>query len=190
MAATMQGILHAQMLARQPLVEIAALLNSFLCGKDLGKYATVVMLKLHSNGHLEYLNCGHVLPLLVLAGGEVRELEGSNLAVGLLPEASYHSCECRLEPGTRLFIASDGITEAENTAGEPLGSAGLSALVPGHSIDEILARVAAYQHPQAAMDDCTLLEVCFEGLSEKLRSKRSFHRKKLGQDAGEYIRNV
>ena len=45
-AATLQGIIHAQLLSRQSLPEIAVLINEFLCTRNVGKYATMVLLKL------------------------------------------------------------------------------------------------------------------------------------------------
>ena len=45
-AAIMQGIIHAQLLTGQSLPEIAAQLNQFLCTRNVGKYATMVLLKL------------------------------------------------------------------------------------------------------------------------------------------------
>ncbi len=161
-AATLQGIIHAQMLSGQPLVAIAARLNEFLCERSLGKYATLVMLKLSGDGRLEYLNCGHILPLVVM-GEEVTELRESNLAVGLLEDVSYRSASCVLRPGARLLVASDGITEAENEAGEPFGSAGLSALARDHTVEEIVDHVRRYQQPAMATDDCSLLAVRFRG---------------------------
>ncbi|RXH58082.1 Serine phosphatase RsbU, regulator of sigma subunit [Granulicella sibirica] len=93
-AATLQGIIHALMLTRQSLPEIAALLNQFLCTRQVGKYATMVMLKLYPDGRLEYLNCGHIQPVLVHGEGptrQLRRLEDSNLVVGLIDTATYDS---------------------------------------------------------------------------------------------------
>ncbi len=64
-AATLQGIIHAGMLADGELPAIASTLNQFLCGRNVGKYATLILLKLYPDGRLEYVNCGHVQPLLV-----------------------------------------------------------------------------------------------------------------------------
>ena len=45
-AATMQGIIHAQLISGQSLPDIAALLNQFLFTRNVDKYATMVLLKL------------------------------------------------------------------------------------------------------------------------------------------------
>jgi sigma-B regulation protein RsbU (phosphoserine phosphatase) len=162
-AATLQGILHAQLLARQSFPEIAAMINQFLCTRNVGKYATMIALRLFPDGRIEYLNCGHVLPVAI-AGAEVRLLEAGNLIVGLIAGASYASAFDRLQPGERLLLATDGITEAENNGGELFGYDGLSDAAHRHrDIGDILDRVEKFHAPSAAQDDCTLVEVRYTG---------------------------
>ena len=99
-AAMLQGIIHAQMLAGQPLTAIAGMVNDFLCSRATGKFATMVLLKVRTNGTAEYVNCGHIPPVLVNSAS-VRQLEGSNLVVGLVRSAQYRSETCELGAGDR-----------------------------------------------------------------------------------------
>ncbi len=71
-------------------------------------------------GKLEFTNAGHVPPLLLSANG-VEELTSTDLVVGLFPQATFRTQTTRLEPGSALVLFTDGITEAENPAGEELG---------------------------------------------------------------------
>ena len=137
---------------------MARALNHFLCSRDVGKYATLVLLKLFPNGKLEYMNCGHVPPLSIL-GTEIRKLEESNLVVGLIPDATYTSSVCMLRIGERVLLPTDGLTEAEDSNGGEFGEAGLRACVPYHNIDEILELVARFRAPNPAEDDCTIVEI-------------------------------
>jgi serine phosphatase RsbU (regulator of sigma subunit) len=141
---------------------MAALVNRFLCTRNVGKYATMVILKLFADGRLEYLNCGHIKPLAVL-GSEVRSLAESNLVVGLIESAVYRSGFERLQPGERLLLATDGITEAENPLGEPFGDASLSTLWHSDDLDAVLEEVASFRASEPAQDDCTLVQVRYEG---------------------------
>jgi sigma-B regulation protein RsbU (phosphoserine phosphatase) len=161
-AATLQGIIHAQLAARQELPEIAAAVNQFLCERNVGKYATMVIVKLFPDGRLEYLNCGHLLPL-VIWGKHARRLEHSNMVVGLLAEAAYTSAKDSLRQGERLLLATDGITEAENDRGQQFEESWLSAATHCRNIGEILDHVAQFQVPNPAQDDCTLVEVHYMG---------------------------
>jgi sigma-B regulation protein RsbU (phosphoserine phosphatase) len=163
-AATMQGIIHAQLLSGQSLPAIAALLNQFLCERNVGKYATMVLLKLFSDGRVEFMNCGHVQPLLVHEGG-VTWLEESNFIVGLIPGASYSSAHLRLNPGERILLATDGVVEAENGSSEAFGNARFSELARSEDLNGILDRVGKFQAPHEAQDDCTLVEVRYSGVA-------------------------
>jgi serine phosphatase RsbU (regulator of sigma subunit)/pSer/pThr/pTyr-binding forkhead associated (FHA) protein len=161
-AATMQGIIHAQLLSGQSLPQIASLLNQFLFARNVGKYATMVLLKLFADGRLEYMNCGHIQPLLIHASG-VRTLDESNLIVGLLPTASYTSATCTLQPGERILLATDGLVEAEDSAGEAFGEERLSGVALQMDMNGILDKVAKFQANNEPQDDCTLVEVRYSG---------------------------
>ncbi len=76
------------------------------------------------SGALSYANAGHEPPLLKRSGGaeEVLAPTGPILGVGL--EAVYTQKTVALEAGDALLLLTDGVTEARNTHGEFLGSAG------------------------------------------------------------------
>jgi serine phosphatase RsbU (regulator of sigma subunit) len=161
-AATLQGIIHSQLMGRQDLPEIASLINQFLCTRNVGKYATMILLKLFPDGAIEYVNCGHVLPISIV-DRKATQLEESNLIVGLIPGAKYTSAHYKLRPGERLLLTTDGITEAEDNDGTQFGDLGFSAMAYHENIDSILDHVARFQSPNAAQDDCTLLEIQYKG---------------------------
>jgi len=161
-AAIMQGIIHAQLLSGQSLPDIAAQLNQFLCTRNVGKYATMVLLKLFPDGRVEYMNCGHIQPLLIY-NGNVSRLEESSLIVGLLPGATYFSASYTMKPGERILLATDGLVEAENSAGEPFGDARLSEVVVKKDLNGILDDVGKFQANNEAQDDCTVVEVQYCG---------------------------
>jgi phosphoserine phosphatase RsbU/P len=160
-AATLQGIIHALLLTGKSLPEIAALVNQFLCTRAVGKYATMVLLKLYPSGRVDYLNCGHVPPLVV-TDTESRELLGNNLIVGLIADATYKSSRCQLEPGERILLTTDGITEAEDKFGRQLGESGLDELAHLPTLDAMVEHVAKFQSSPEAQDDWTLLDVRYE----------------------------
>ena len=161
LAASLQGLIYAQMVARQSLVDIASLVNRFLCARDVGKYATLILMRLYSDGKIEYLNCGHVQPLVV-HGENVMHLENGNVVVGLLPEATYESAVYQMKPGERIFLVTDGVTEAENGSGDFFGDERLEAAVKTLDLEAILRQVSAFCEGVPANDDCTMLEACFK----------------------------
>jgi serine phosphatase RsbU (regulator of sigma subunit) len=161
LASTLQGMIYSQLLAGQPLQSIAEVANHYICAKDVGKYATMVILKLSRNGVLDYINCGHIHPLLCSPSG-VQHLRASNLPVGLIGEATFRSDSVRIEPGSRVLLVTDGVTEAENMAGEFFGDDRLEdAAVCSNSLEAIFERVQHFCGLAPANDDCTMLEVQF-----------------------------
>ncbi len=164
LASTLQGMLHVQLEANQPLDAIAAATNRYLCQKAVGKYATMVLLRLHQNGTLEYVNCGHVYPRMCSDAG-VSRLEQTNLPVGLFGGAEYSIGIATLRPGSGVILVSDGITEAEDAKGEFFGeerldSASEFASVPRKRYSGAHGDFCAGHPPN---DDCTIVQVVFTG---------------------------
>ena len=161
-AAMLQGIFHAGISAYQPLAMIATTVNEFLCSRTIGKFATMVLLKIWESGRLEYLNCGHVPPLLV-NGASVRQLGGGSAVVGLIPEAQYRAEVCELMPGDRVLIFTDGITEAENPQGEQFGDSALECWSHLYSMESVFEHVSKFQGSVERSDDWTLFELFYRG---------------------------
>lgn len=172
LASTLQGMLHVQLEAGQPLHAIAAATNRYLRQKDVGKYATMVLLRLHQDGKLEYLNCGHVQPRLCSDSG-VSHLQQTNFPVGLIPGVDYTAGSVTLSPGSRIILVSDGITEAEDAQGdffgdERLDSASLCGDLPG-----VLQQMADFCAGHPANDDCTIVQVTFTGSPSDAATRRA-----------------
>ncbi len=161
LASTLQGMLYSQLLAGQPLEAIAEVVNRYICAKNVGKYATMVILKITRDGHLEYINCGHIQPLLCSPSG-VRRLAESNLPVGLMQDAVFASDSTRIEPGSRVLLVTDGVTEAEDASGEFFGDQRLEdAVSVARNLEQIFEHIGKFCGTTPANDDCTMLEVRF-----------------------------
>ncbi len=161
-AATLQGIIHALMLTGQSLPEIADLVNRFLCTRQVGKYATMIALKVFPSGCVEYMNCGHIPPLLVTSTG-TQYLEDANLIVGIIAEATYAASQVTLQPGDRILLTTDGITEIEDKTGQQIGIDGLAGLAHLPSLEAVIEHCARIQASSEAQDDWTLLDILYTG---------------------------
>ena len=118
LASTLQGMIYSHLISGGALLEIVSAVNRFFTEKLVGeKYATVLLARLRRDGDLEYVNCGHVPPLLV-CGGEVMRPPHGNVPVGLLADATFESARCQLNSGDRFILVTDGVTEAENSMGD------------------------------------------------------------------------
>jgi sigma-B regulation protein RsbU (phosphoserine phosphatase) len=115
------------------------------------------------SGRLVYTNAGHLPPLLIRSGSAAA-LETSGMVVGLMPIFSYDQQIVQLQDDDLLAIFSDGVTEAENAAGEQFEAVRLSELLIENSalpLDELLktvtARLTAWIHVPEARDDITIV---------------------------------
>src|SRR2546425_1277227 len=163
LASTLQGMIYSQLVARMPLTEIVGAANRFLTSKRIGeKYATVIIARLRRDGDLEYVNCGHVPPLLVCGGEVIRPSHGC-LPVGLLPDATYESDRYSLHAGDRLVLVTDGVTEAENAEGEFFDNERLEVAAKRGSMAEIFAAVSEFCGSTPLSDDCTVVEMTYSG---------------------------
>jgi len=60
-------------------------------------------------------------------------------------------------------LFTDGITEAQDAAGEFFGDDRLHEVIAANSFDEIFARVQAFCGDTPLNDDCTVLELQYQG---------------------------
>lgn len=82
-------------------------------------------------GDVTWLNAGHPPPLL-LRDGTVTEVRlARNLPWGLHPRSELLS-RTTLEPGDRLLLFTDGVTDARSPDGEAFGRERLAALLTAH----------------------------------------------------------
>ena len=96
-----------------------ARVNRFLNERAKGeKYATVFYCTLQRTGELRWSSAGHPKPFLVRAPGELVSLESTGLPIGMLESASYAALTLQLQPGDKVVLYSDGLSEAQSADGE------------------------------------------------------------------------
>jgi len=139
-------------------------MNAALCGNTQQQFVTAAYVHLDSaSGHLSYSAAGHP-PMLLMRKGEVTAVEENGLILAAFSFSAYTNASCKLEPGDRLLLYTDGILEAANSAQEEFGRDRLKALLQECSTlshtetaDRIMAKVQSWAASQE--DDLTVL-VC------------------------------
>lgn len=130
---------------------------------QVGSYSTLFLgLYLDGSREMEFVNCGHVAPLLWRASGRIETLDSTAPPIGLLPDVFVESRTLRLEPGDRLAVFSDGIAEASRD-GTELGENGFLALWredPNQSPEALASRVVAWSGGEPRDDLTLLLAAC------------------------------
>jgi serine phosphatase RsbU (regulator of sigma subunit) len=162
LASTLQGMIYSHLSAGSQLVDVVVAVNRFFTEKMGGeKYATVLITRLRRDGELEYVNCGHVPPLLVCNGEVIRPTHG-NVPVGLLPDATFESSTCQMKSGDRFILVTDGVTEAENAMGEFFDDPRLeAAAAKSPTLEGIFSAVTEFCAGNPLSDDCTVVELCY-----------------------------
>jgi phosphoserine phosphatase RsbU/P len=163
LASILQGMTYSHFVQKTPLEQIVKSANSFLCEKQLEeKYATLIIARVSPTGILDVVNCGHVPPLLV-RGDTVMEIENGNMPVGLFDFATYSGSQIAIQPGDRIIMVSDGVTEAEGPDGEFFGTERLKEVALQGGDDTIITAVLKYAQDVPLGDDCSIFELTFTG---------------------------
>jgi sigma-B regulation protein RsbU (phosphoserine phosphatase) len=117
-----------------------------------------------ATGACVYVNAGQNPPLLRRANGRFERLGGTGVALGMFEHSTFGAVNTTVEPGDMLVLYSDGITEAEDPAGQPFEESGLELVIERHahsSAAEVSADVlvAVEQHAKQPRftDDLTIL---------------------------------
>jgi phosphoserine phosphatase RsbU/P len=96
---------------------------------EVEKYATIAYGTIDKrSGEVEIALAGHPHPIVLRHCGKIEYLTAGGLPVGMFPEVTYEPQRLRLDPGDRLILYSDGVTECENVGGDAFGEAQLEAI--------------------------------------------------------------
>ena len=121
-----------------------------------------------STGELEFCNAGHNPIVQVKPDGSASFLRAKpNLAAGLIRDFPYEGEVLHLEPGSRLVLYSDGVTEAECADKTQFGEDRLlewaGHLLPGVSASaatlDLYSRVKSFTQGSEQNDDITILSL-------------------------------
>ncbi len=164
-------------------------------------YSTCVYVLIEEDYRIVYSIAGHPRPILYRARTKKAEIqEGEGTFLGMFPDGgeTYRDHSLQLEPGDKLFLYTDGITEAENDVGEVFGEERLMALIEKtdqrtiqESIDFIMAAHKEFTMGTDPMDDITLLGLQLsprlpEFNEHKARAEKSYSIKNFKDACDEY----
>jgi serine phosphatase RsbU (regulator of sigma subunit) len=145
---------------------LVARLNTQICRHTPGSRFITLFYGVYTpaTGGLTYVNAGQNPPLLRRADGTLERLGGTGIALGMFEGSTYEAVTTTVGHGDLLVLYSDGVTEAENPAGQPFEEAGLERLVAARGSDSpallapaILQAVEAHARDSRFTDDLTVL---------------------------------
>ena len=126
-------------------------------------------------GHFTYANGGHNPPILVDGRGP-RPLETTGgIALGMFDSLDYEDTRVVLEPGARMILFSDGVTEAFDAHSEAYGDERLLEAArglprqqtPEQDVSDIVASVEAFAGNAPQFDDITCVVFRFKGPAQE-----------------------
>jgi CRP-like cAMP-binding protein len=153
---------------RGDIATVVSRANLLLCeDNDATMFATVFFGVLDlSDGLMTYANCGHVAPAHLSRNGHVARLKATGAALGIDSSCVARATQTRIEPGDKLILVTDGVTEAMNAAKEEFGEPRFVAVVetglqepPRDVVSRLFAAVDAFADGEEQSDDIGCLTI-------------------------------
>jgi sigma-B regulation protein RsbU (phosphoserine phosphatase) len=155
---------------RAPLADVLRRLNSLVIQAvgAQGFFFTLAAARIDRSGRtMEFAGAGHPPAMIVQPGGEPRLLPSRSLVLGAVPDAvdADATLYTEIEPGNRILLYTDGLTDVFDSRGETLNVEGVqhfvreTALLPFNEMKQsILDRVAGWRDGPP-VDDVSLVLV-------------------------------
>jgi sigma-B regulation protein RsbU (phosphoserine phosphatase) len=167
--ANLQATLRALVMHLHSLEVLAFSLNEMLYtythgGKHLSVFLGLIDTR---RNVLQYVNAGHVPPILVKGGsGEVKLLEEGGTVIGLFPQVDFTRGTVKLEKGDMLVCTTDGLVRISDEQKHEYGARRLTDFVRRNRertaqgmVDAVLAELSAYSTASMNDDDKVLIAV-------------------------------
>ncbi|MGE5204308.1 MAG: PP2C family protein-serine/threonine phosphatase [Chlamydiota bacterium] len=145
--------------------EFLGALNRVLTDPLRGQLVSASYLWIDMVAHkASYSAAGH--PPLLRCNQEIELVESNGLLFGISPGADYPVRQLSLFSGDRLLLYTDGVTEAENTAGQAFGDYQLQRVLSQNSTEKagdisrrIMTEIQTWQRTAEPQDDITLIVI-------------------------------
>jgi sigma-B regulation protein RsbU (phosphoserine phosphatase) len=153
------------------LVSVVNRLNERVSENAKGeKYITVFAAVYHRRKReLQYVNCGHNPPLIMLADGRTQQLELGSVGLGMFREIpSLETGVVQLDRDSTLVCFTDGLVEQENEEGVPYGMQRMEDILRerrGMPVKDVqtalIDSVKTFKGEEPSFDDTALMVVRF-----------------------------
>jgi serine phosphatase RsbU (regulator of sigma subunit) len=162
--ANIQATLRARLPHETDLAQLADRLDRELDTPG-SVYLTLFLAILETDGRLlRYVNAGHNPQFVVRRRGGIEALSSTGMPIALYAGHGYTEARTVLEAGDLLFFYTDGLVEAENEAGDMVGSERLQAMLVEEQARDIAQvmrhveqQVTLFRGKVELMDDATMM---------------------------------
>tara|TARA_Y100000589_G_scaffold194682_1_gene184128 strand:- start:6145 stop:8958 length:2814 start_codon:yes stop_codon:yes gene_type:complete len=115
---------------------------------------------------IQYASAGHNQMLLCKNEGQFEELSARGIPLGIMSEFDYELGKTRINPGERMFLYTDGVTEAEDLYQELYGKERLLTILTEYSksnseetLNAIKSSLGEYTRGLESNDDITMISL-------------------------------
>lgn len=158
-----------------------ASVNNDLCnGNQTNMFVTAFLAVLNlKTGVLEYVNAGHNPPFYYDNNGYHLMPVTRNIVLGGMENMLYKAESLQMKAGERLFLYTDGVTEAENKNHQFYGENRLEKVLsqdlqsPHHTLVSIRNDIADFALGAKQSDDITMLELLYIGDEDYLLATKA-----------------
>lgn len=153
----------------QPSAVLAALNQVFRIGESGDDYFTIWYGVYHRTKRQLIYSCGGHPPAILLSEAptatSVQRLGIPSIPIGMLPDADFQDSFCEVQPGSTLYLFSDGVYEVPQPDGKLWG---LNAFVKflteynksnANNLNQVLHHIKALSANQELDDDFSLLQI-------------------------------
>ena len=193
-SAMVMGVVHSMFRAfsaheNNPARIVRAINEASCQGNDSNIFVTLFVGVLDlPTGHLRYCDAGHDAPMVMVDSHWSMVNVIPHLPVGVFDDVKYGVQETHLEPGSTIFLYTDGLTEAMNMERKQFGIKRIeevltanSQLLPKQLLEAVSQKVHDFVGDAEQSDDLTMLAIhytpkTFEStMSETLLIKNDVH---------------
>ncbi len=152
--------------------ECMCYVNNLLCNESVSSMFVTVFYGIldTATGEVEYVNAGHNPPYLLTASGIRKIPMTGGIVLGIMEDFEFLSKRFTMEPGEKLFLYTDGVTEAFNGEAVAYGEERLEEFLSlrlDSSIESIIKEslddVNVFVDGAPQSDDITLLSIVYNG---------------------------
>lgn len=153
--------------------EIIRVVNERVCANNSADMFVTVWFGILdlTNGKIRCVNAGHEDPAICKNGTAFAiDKQKHCLAIGVMEDVTYRSYEIQLEPGDKIFLYTDGVTEATNAQNQLFTQKAmvdsLQKLIdasPEEIVEQMKGDVNAFVGEAPQFDDLTMLCLKYNG---------------------------
>ena len=168
-----QALIHHVAMREGDPAKILQIVNEEICARNPEEMFVTVWLGVLeiSTGRLTAANAGHEFPAMKEAGGSFELVKDKHgFVVGGMEGMRYRAYTLQMQPGSKLFVYTDGVPEATDSHEELFGADRmLQALraredgTPSEVLEAVNSAVSAFVGDAPQFDDLTMLCLQYNG---------------------------